>query len=135
MINEARVRQMIKLAVYDKNKSVREKRPAQYFRKDYIMIEMIKSFFSGTAAYVLGVLTWALYLTEKGAEISTAAFSASLILTAVLYVLFLGIYLLLTYIIYSKRYKKGCREIREYYHTLKRVNELYRREERNDKVD
>jgi len=36
MIHEDRVRQMIKLAVYDENKSMGEKKPAQYFRKDYL---------------------------------------------------------------------------------------------------
>ena len=46
MIHEDRVRQMIKLAVYDENKSMGEKKPAQYFRKDYLALEMIKSFFA-----------------------------------------------------------------------------------------
>lgn len=126
---------MIKMAVYDKNKSEREKRPAQYFRKDYMMVEMIKSFFFGTAAYVLGVLMWMLYLMEKGVELSTAAFSGSLILIVVLYLLFIGCYLGLTYVIYSRRYKKGRREFREYYHALKKVNELYRREEKAERTD
>ena len=34
MIHEDRVRQMIKLAVYDENKSMGEKKPAQYFIGD-----------------------------------------------------------------------------------------------------
>ena len=38
MIHEDRVRQMIKLAVYDENKSMGEKKPAQYFRKDYLAV-------------------------------------------------------------------------------------------------
>ena len=53
MIHEDRVRQMIKLAVYDENKSMGEKKPAQYFRKDYLALEMIKSFFCGTMAYAI----------------------------------------------------------------------------------
>ena len=42
---------------------------------------------------------------------------------------FLGIYLVLTYSIYSARYEKGRKASREYYHTLKRVNEMYRQED------
>lgn len=121
---------MVKLAVYDENKSRKEKKPAQYYRRDYMAFEMIKSFFYGSAAFVLGILILGLYLTESDAKlISTSRFIHLLILIAVLYIIFIGCYLALTYIIYSARYEKGRREAREYYHTLKKVNELYEQEE------
>ena len=130
MIHEDRVRQMIKLAVYDENKSMGEKKPAQYFRKDYLALEMIKSFFCGTMAYAIIVILGAVYLLGNGAgDISTVNFIRILILTVVLYAVFLGIYLVLTYSIYSARYEKGRKASREYYHTLKRVNEMYRQED------
>ena len=130
MIHEDRVRQMIKLAVYDENKSMGEKTPAQYFRKDYLALEMIKSFFCGTMAYAIIVILGAVYLLGNGdADISTVNFIRILILTVVLYAVFLGIYLVLTYSIYSARYEKGRKASREYYHTLKRVNEMYRQED------
>ena len=104
---------MIKLAVYDENKSMGEKKPAQYFRKDYLALEMIKSFFCGTMAYAIIVILGAVYLLGNGAgDISTVNFIRILILTVVLYAVFLGIYLVLTYS-----------------HTLKRVNEMYRQED------
>ena len=118
MIHEDRVRQMIKLAVYDENKSMGEKKPAQYFRKDYLALEMIKSFFCGTMAYAIIVILGAVYLLGNGAgDISTVNFIRILILTVVLYA------------IYSARYEKGRKASREYYHTLKRVNEMYRQED------
>ena len=130
MIHEDRVRQMIKLAVYDENKSMGEKQPAQYFRKDYLALEMIKSCFCGTMAYAIIVILGAVYLLGNGAgDISTLNFIRILILTVVLYAVFLGIYLVLTYSIYSARYEKGRKASREYYHTLKRVNEMYRQED------
>lgn len=130
MIHEDRVRQMIKLAVYDENKSMGEKKPAHYFRKDYLALEMIKSFFCGTMAYAIIVILGAVYLLGNGAgDISTVNFIRILILTVVLYAVFLGIYLVLTYSIYSARYEKGRKASREYYHTLKRVNEMYRQED------
>ena len=92
MIHEDRVRQMIKLAVYDENKSMGEKKPAQYFRKDYLALEMIKSFFCGTMAYAIIVILGAVYLLGNGAgDISTVNFIRILILTVVLYAVFLGI--------------------------------------------
>lgn len=124
------MRQMIKLAVYDENKSMSEKKPAQYFRKDYLTLEMIKSFFCGTLAYAIVVILGAVYLFGNGAgNISTVNFIRILILTIVLYAVFLGIYLVLTYSIYSARYEKGRKESREYYHTVKKVNEMYQQED------
>ena len=71
-----------------------------------------------------------LYFCCNGAgDISTVNFIRILILTVVLYAVFLGIYLVLTYSIYSARYEKGRKASREYYHTLKRVNEMYRQED------
>ncbi len=119
---------MTKLAVYDEKKSKKEKRPGQYYRRDYMAFEMIKSFFYGSAAFLLGILMLGIYLME-GDTISTSRFFYLLILLAVLYVIFIGVYLALTYMIYSARYERGRREAREYYHTLKKVNELYEQEE------
>lgn len=92
MIHEDRVRQMIKLAVYDENKSMGEKKPAQYFRKDYLALEMIKNAsFAGTMAYAIIVILGAVYLLGNGAgDISTVNFIRILILTVVLYAVFLG---------------------------------------------
>jgi len=99
-------------------------------RKDYLALEMIKSFFCGTMAYAIIVILGAVYLLGNGAgDISTVNFIRILILTVVLYAVFLGIYLVLTYSIYSARYEKGRKASREYYHTLKRVNEMYRQED------
>ena len=119
---------MTKLAVYDEKKSKKEKSPGQYYRRDYMAFEMIKSFFYGSAAFLLGILMLGIYLME-GDTISTSRFFYLLILLAVLYVIFIGVYLALTYMIYSARYERGRREAREYYHTLKKVNELYEQEE------
>lgn len=130
MIQETRVRQMVKLAVYDENKSERDKRPAKYYRRDYMAFEIIKSFFSGSIAFFLGILMAGMYLSESGARgINTTRFVQLLILLAVFYVIFMGVYLAITHIIYSARYEKGCRESRKYYHILKRVNECYEQEE------
>lgn len=121
---------MIKLAVYDENKSREEKKPTQYFRKDYMALEMIKSFFYGTAGYALGVLLCAVYfLGNDTGKISTVGFIRLIILAVALYAVFIGAFLALTYSVYSLRYEKGRKEAKEYYHALKKVNEMYEQEE------
>ena len=41
----------------------------------------------------------------------------------------MGVYLLITYIVYYVRYTKGRHEVKKYYMHLKKVNRLYREEE------
>ena len=130
-MNEAR--EKLETIIYRFCKSYGLPLPRRYrkrARKDYLALEMIKSFFCGTMAYAIIVILGAVYLLGNGAgDISTVNFIRILILTVVLYAVFLGIYLVLTYSIYSARYEKGRKASREYYHTLKRVNEMYRQED------
>ena len=61
MLNQERVCEMTRLAIFDQ-KEGRGCRPMiQYFRKDYIAKELLKSFISGTAAYFIFLGTVALY--------------------------------------------------------------------------
>ena len=130
MIHEDRVRQMIKLAVYDENKKHGREEAGAVFQKRLSGIGDDQKLLCGTMAYAIIVILGAVYLLGNGAgDISTVNFIRILILTVVLYAVFLGIYLVLTYSIYSARYEKGRKASREYYHTLKRVNEMYRQED------
>lgn len=129
MIHEERVRQMMKLAVYDENKK-RNQKSEQYFRRDYIAYEMIKSFFCGSIGFFLIVILAGVYLNGKGLDVfGNQKFYYLLILVTVLYVVFMGVFLALTYMIYSTRYEEGRKEAREYHRILKKVNELYEQEE------
>lgn len=120
---------MVKLAVYDEDKK-QDKKAGQYFRRDYIVYEMIKSFFSGSIGFFLLVLLAGIGLSSKDmVRISSQSFGYLLILIVVLYVVFMGAFLALTYRIYSRRYEERKKQIREYKGILKKVNELYEQEE------
>ncbi|MCI8326663.1 MAG: hypothetical protein HFI37_02685 [Lachnospiraceae bacterium] len=130
MIQEERVRYMTRLAIYDENRSKINKKQMQYHRRDYMAFEMIKSFFCGSAVFVLVALLIGIYLTESGMKgIATSDFFRLLLLLFVIYMIFMVLFLVSTYHIYSARYEKGRRESREYYNILKKVNELYEQEE------
>ena len=53
----------------------------------------------------------------------------------VVYLVFLAAYLIITYIIYNRRYTKGRKQVKEYYNRLKRVSSLYREEENISNTD
>lgn len=136
MISKERVKYMTKLAQYDGKNTRNTKRVETYFRKDYIAMELIKSFLAGTVAFFLMLGAWALYDLEQIIdEINQSDLMSFVVGMAIRYVLFMAVYLVLTYIIYNRRYTRGRKELKEYYHRLKQVNGLYRDEENMPSAD
>ena len=65
MVNQERVGEMTKLAIFDQNEGQECRPMIQYFRKDYIVKEMIKSFFTATIAFGLLAVIAVLYFVEN----------------------------------------------------------------------
>lgn len=130
MLNQERVCEMTRMAMFDQ-KEGRECRPMiEYFRKDYIAKEMLKSFVVGTIAYFIAVVMFVLYSVEdlldqiNGMDFRQVGFNVVLG-----YVVFIVIYSVITYVIYNVRYTRGRQKVKDYYIHLKRVNRLYQEEE------
>ena len=131
MINEERVKELYEISVYDSTKAKKYNATGKYYRSDYIGKEMIKSIFSGTAAYILCVLLWIFYdLTNILESINSLDVIAIAVDFTVGYVIFLVIYELITYTVYAFRYRKGRKELKSYCGHLKKLNKLYDREEK-----
>lgn len=130
MLNQERVREMTRLAIFDKNEGKECKPMTQYFRGDYIAKEMLKSVVAGTVAFAvvaaMGVLYWAEDLLEKINSIDFRKIAVSAILC---YVAYLSVYLIITYLVYYIRYARGRQKIKKYYIHLKKVNKIYFDEE------
>ena len=130
MLNQERVGEMTKLAIFDRNEGQRCKPMIQYFRTDYIAKEMLKSFIMGTIAFFLLAVIWGLYYTEDLIEQINSIDIRQIAVKGILcYGACMGVYLLITYIVYYVRYTKGRHEVKRYYMHLKKVNKLYREEE------
>lgn len=129
MINEERVRRMVKLAVYDENIEKKEKKTTQYFQKDYLAMELIKSFLYGTVAYLLIIGMFGIYLMGKDTNwMSVKGLIGLAIVMIILYLAFIVAFLVLTYKIYNTRYIKGRERFKEYQNTMQEVDELYQEE-------
>lgn len=136
MISKERVKHMTKLAQYDGRDARAHKRIAGYFRKDYISMEMMKSFLAGTIAFGLLMALWALYdLEQIVSEINKTDLTTFIVGIILRYALFMAVYMVVTYVIYNGRYTRGRKELKEYYHRLKKVNGLYRDEENMPSAD
>ncbi len=134
MINEEKVRLMTKLAIYEENKGKNIIPLGDYYREDYIGIQMLKSFFAGTIGYVLILLLMVLYQLEYLLnQIVKLDVMAMVVSVLVVYVIFMAVYLGITYIICATRYKKAKKSLKAYDNVLKKLEGVYEREEMDTK--
>lgn len=130
MINEERLRPMVKMAMFDKNDGVDCRPMIQYARTDYVSMELLKSFITGTIAFIILCVMWAMYDTATFLSMLNALYIKDFILTvAWRYVVFLVVYLVATYIVYQLRFSSGRKKVKDYYKNLKDMNKIYEREE------
>lgn len=134
MINEEKVRLMTKLAIYEENKGKGIIPISKYYREDYIGIQMLKSFFSGTVGYVLILMLMASYKLEWLInEIVKLDIVAMIIGIVAAYIVFMAAYLGVTYFIHSNRYKRAKKSLKAYDGVLKKLEGIYEREETDTK--
>ena len=131
MVNEQRLHSMIKIAKFDANDGKSCKPMIQYARKDYVALQLLKSFVIGTIAFFIMLGLWVLYSMETlMKQINNMDLIQSAITLGILYGVFMVIYLLATYIIFNVKYTYGRKEVKKYYAGLKKINAMYLREER-----
>lgn len=131
MVNEERLHYMVKIARFDAIDGKSCKPMIQYARKDYVSLQLLKSFVAGTITFFLLLALWGLYSMESLMQtINTMDIKGLLITLSLFYIIFLFIYLAATYIVFNMKYTKGRRKVKKYYSGLKRVNAMYTREEK-----
>lgn len=131
MVNEERLRHMIKLSQFDENDGKRCKPMTQYARKDYVSLQALISFVTGTISYALIFGLWALYSMDGLFEkINKMEIREAVISLVLFYLVFMVIYLGVTYIIFNVKYTEGRKKVKKYYASLKKVNQMYEREEK-----
>ena len=106
MVNEDRVKKLYKVAVYEQNEEKEHRQAGLYYRSDYIGKEVVKSFFTGTFAYLIIVALWMMSNWSLVMyQINTLEITNTLVGIFVLYMIFMAIYLFATAVIYYLRYK------------------------------
>ena len=131
MVTEQRLHSMIKIAKFDANDGKSCKPMIQYARKDYVALQLLKSFVIGTIAFFIMLGLWVLYSMETlMKQINNMDLIQSAITLGILYGVFMVIYLLATYIIFNVKYTYGRKKVKKYYAGLKKINAMYLREER-----
>ena len=131
MVNEERVKQLYKIAIYEQNEEKMHRETGLYYRSDYIGKEMVKSFFTGSIAYVIMAALWVISnLDLVMHQINTLEIVETALHMAVIYVIFLVVYLFATAVVYYIRYKKSKKKLDSYVEDLKVAHNMFEREEK-----
>lgn len=131
MVNEERVKQLYKIAIYEQNEEKQSRQTGLYYRSDYIGKEVVKSFFSGSIAYVIMAMLWVMSNFDLVMhQINTLEIIDTVVTMLVLYVLFLAVYIFITALVYYLRYKKNRKKLDGYMGDLKVAHNMFEREEK-----
>lgn len=134
MISEQRVKLMTRLAAYEQNEGKKNEDIGSYFKGDYISLQVLKSVLSATIAFALIVVLFVLYDSELFmSDIYKIDIMDYVKKFIIYYLCFTGAYVVISYVVYSIRYRKAKRRLKVYFNNLKRLQILYQRE-RKDKV-
>ena len=131
MLNEEKVRIMNRLAMYQVEDGKKYLPISRYYRSDYIGLALIRNFFIVTIGYALAMAATAVYFgnffVDNIHKMDLLAIGKQV---GIGYLIVVGIYSVLTYIVYMVRYFKAKRSVKGYYADLTRLEKLYDREER-----
>ena len=129
MLNEEQIKLMTKMACYEANEGKKNVAIGNYFRGDYIGLQVIKSILSATIAFVILFAMFIFYDFEIFMtdiyKMDLFQFAKSVIID---YLIFTGVYALISYGVYTYRYTRAKKSLKMYYNNLKRLAYLYDRE-------
>lgn len=127
MVNEEKIKSMTKAAAYEKGTEKKNIEITNYFRTDYMGLQMIKSALAYTGAFCLFVVIWTMTGTEKlMLQLTHADYVQRLIKNlGILFVAGLIIYEVAVYIYYSWKYRQASQSVDEFQQHLKRINKFY----------
>lgn len=127
MLNEERIILMTRMESYAENDGKKNMKIGNYFRSDYISIQIIKSVVSATIAFGIGFILYVLYHLETFLQ---DVYKMDLIAFAKNVLIYYGVtvvtYGVICYLVYSYRYSKARKSLKNYYNHLKKLNSLYR---------
>ena len=126
MLNEEKIKLMTRMAAYEENEGKRSMQIGNYFRSDYIGLQVMKSVISATIAFAIVI---AMYIFYDFESVMKEIYQVDLVATGkqilIAYVVFVGIYAVVTYIIYAYRYTKAKKSLKKYYTHLTELSGFY----------
>lgn len=130
MLNEERVKHMIKLADYETKGGDEEMKISSYFKKDYISMNTMWSIIWMTIAYALCVI--AIWLSVKElvtAPLTQVQISSIVILIAGIYFMLFVMYVVIARRFYKKKHARAYFRVKKFRENLAILEKMYEKEE------
>ena len=126
MINEEKVILMTRLASYESNEGKKEISIVNYFKGDYIGFQILKSVIAATISFLALFGVYAFYnfeeLMQNIYKMDLLGFGKDVI---ILYLCTVGAYGVITYVLFTYKYNKAKKNLRNYYSNLKKLAGMY----------
>ncbi len=129
MINEKKVRLMTQMALYEQNQGKEDFKINAYYKKDYVSMKRLYTFFWVTVGYVFAVGLVVMADLDKWMEKMSMDFAIMAIgVLLVGYIALLVGYIVITNLVYGKRHQEAKARVKKYNYNLKRLLKLYEKE-------
>ena len=126
MLSEEKIKIMTNLAMFEKNEGKKIFPINSYFKSDYISSKLLRSFFSYTLSFLLGVVLWILCYIERWMNVIRLETVIELgVKVGIVYAAGLAVYLIVSLIVYARRYDYANRGMKVYLAKLKRLDKRY----------
>ena len=130
MVNEDRIKLMTRMAAYEKEEHKKNKKIVSFFKSDYISMQTLKSIVYTTIAFAIMFGLYVLYdfeiFMKEIYQMDIFEFAKSVI---IVYGIFIGIILVITYAVSLYQYKRALQSTKLYYANLKKLSQDYGEEE------
>ncbi len=128
MLDEERIILMTKLASYEAKEGKKNMSIGNFFRGDYITIQVLKSIFCATVGFAVVLALYVLYnfetLMQDMYKMDLISFARNIL---IYYGITVVIYGVLSYAICSYRYAMAKKSLKKYNYHLKKLNAMYKR--------
>lgn len=126
MLSQERIQLMTKMASYEEHEGKGYMAIGSYFRSDYIGLQIIKSIICATIAYIVLFSMYLFYEFEHFMQdiykMDLLEFGKNVLFYYFIFVLVYGV---ISYVVYSYRYHKAKKSLKRYYHHLKQLAAMY----------
>lgn len=126
MLNEDRIILMTRLASYEASEGKKNIAIVKYFRSDYISMQVLKSVICGTIVFALVVMLGVFYDFEYFMQdiykMDLLQFGKRI---GLIYILTVGIYAMISYVLAVYRYNRARQSLKTYYGNLKKLGKYY----------
>lgn len=126
MMNEEKVILMTRLASYESNEGKKDISIVNYFKSDYIGFQILKSVIAATISFfaLFGVYVFYNFeeLMQNIYKMDLLGFGKDVI---IFYLCVVGAYGVITYVLFTYKYNKAKKNLRNYYVNLKKLAGMY----------